>query len=65
MKNKSLFISGGLSLLAIFAFSGMQQTSKGVDNVSKVAASKSDQDWPVWTRDGSGNLYSAEKNLPS
>ena len=65
MKFKSLFISAGLSLLAMYAFSGMQQSSNGFDNVPKVALSKTGQDWPVWTRDGSGNLYSPEKNLPS
>ena len=65
MKFKSLFIPAGLSLLAMYAFSGMQQSSNGFDNVPKVALSKTGQDWPVWTRDGSGNLYSPEKNLPS
>lgn len=64
MKIKSLFITGGLSLLAFYAFSGMQQTSKGSDDVSVGASSKTWQDWPVWTRNGSGNLYSPEKNLP-
>ena len=64
MKIKSLFITGGLSLLAFYAFSGMQQTSKGSDDVSVGASSKTGQDWPVWTRNGSGNLYSPEKNLP-
>ena len=64
MKIKSLFITGGLSLLAFYAFSGMQQTSKGSEDVSVGASSKTGQDWPVWTRNGSGNLYSPEKNLP-
>ena len=64
MKIKSLFITGGLSLLAFYAFSGMQQTSKGSDDVSVGSSSKTGQDWPVWTRNGSGNLYSPEKDLP-
>ena len=80
MNQKSLFVMGGVSLLAATAIIVTQTNCKtgGGDEPPNpsatgktttppapgaIAALVAGEDWPVWSRNGSGNLFSPETGI--
>ncbi|MDE2681873.1 MAG: PQQ-binding-like beta-propeller repeat protein [Verrucomicrobiota bacterium] len=83
MKQKSLFVMGGVSLLAATAIIVTQTNCKTGGDGDAPASSDTGkittppapgtaatalvagENWPMWSRNGSGNLFSSEKGIAS